>query len=154
MCHFGNTHPSYAKAARQFDWQFISSLPLRLLHLDFDERMNLPSLFLRHQMQSRLFLLILRKLQTNHLIKEICNFLMGSYRIEHMQVIILVFFIPIAKLNILLVDALTEAVAEFHIEDVLVLAAAIPSAVFLQALDSYKIIATALYVQGYYIART
>ena len=41
------------------------------------------------------------------------------------------FSIKIAKLNILPVDALTEAVAEFHIDDVFVLAAAIPSAVFL-----------------------
>ena len=40
-------------------------------------------------------------------------------------------YITIATLNILPVDALTEAVAEFHIDDVFVLAAAIPSAVFL-----------------------
>ena len=51
--------------------------------------------------------------------------------VSFVKCIILVFFIPIARLNILPVDALTEAVAEFHIEDVLVLAAAIPSAVFL-----------------------
>ena len=35
------------------------------------------------------------------------------------------------------VDALTEAVAELHIEAVFVLAAVKPSAVFLYALDSY-----------------
>ena len=39
--------------------------------------------------------------------------------------------------NFLPVDAVTEAAAEFHIEAVFVLAAEIPSAVFLYALDSY-----------------
>ena len=61
-------------------------------------------------------------------------------------------FITIAKSSILPVDALTEAVAEFHIDDVFVLAAAIPSAVFLQALDSYEIIAKTLYGQVFYVA--
>ena len=42
-----------------------------------------------------------------------------------------------ATLLTLPVDALTEAVAELHIEAVFVLAAEKPSAVFLYALDSY-----------------